>query len=238
MPEFAATTRLQDLLIDLLFIEDADFYPSEMWEDFADAISLFLNAEEIELVNYRYGNEDFCSFEVGERRRILRDLFTRFRESRLFDEMNSVMSDHEGTPSAGRESSGLKLVSPLPENSVTDDSRTFGSEIANGAGDFVRSCLEAHGLEYCPGSAGEFRYDSKMGNDPVVVWRFSEYEMKPAILEDLLEKASENGFERLIVAAIPRLTADLPKALAGRIPYTFLPVIEDESSGAPASRGH
>ncbi|HUF03125.1 MAG TPA: hypothetical protein VMM38_03025 [Aridibacter sp.] len=222
MPELAENIRILDLLRDILFIEDVDFYPRNMWEDFEDAISMFLNDEEIAVINYRYGEDDFCEFQVGERRRILLDLSARLRESRLFDEMNSLMAHYE--------------------NSFSLPVSTMG-----GAGDlafsletqeFVRRCLSMHGLPYDPGVAGDFSFDSRIGEYPVIVWRFSECEMKLEMLKDLLKRAAESGFRRLILLAMPRLTLSIPKEIEGHIPYTFLPVIEKGSSaGTPASRG-
>lgn len=223
MPELAANIRILDLLRDFLFIEDVDFYPRRMWEDFEDALSLFLTDEEIAVINYRYGDEDFCEFQVGERRRILFDLFARLRESRLFDEMNSLMAHYENSYS-------------LPIQTIGGGSEAaFSLETQ----EFVRKCLSMHGLPNRPGVVGDFSFDSKIGEYPVIVWRFSEYEVKLDMLKDLLERASHSGFRRLILLAMPRLTVSIPENVEGHIPYTLLPVIEKEQKpiGTPASRG-
>ena len=212
MSELSRNIRIIDFLRDFFYIEDIDYYPRAMWEDFEDALSLFLNDDEIAVINYRYGDAEFCEFHVGERRRILFDLFARLRESRLFDEMNSLMSHYE--------------------NSFSLPIKTFGEETSEAfsleAEDFVRRCLAMHGLPYHPGVSGDFSYDSKIGDFPVIVWRFSEYEVKLDMLKDLLKRASESGFRRLILLAMPRLTLSIPKDVPDHIPYTFLPVIERE----------
>lgn len=212
MPELSENIRILDFLRDFLYIEDIDFYPRTMWEDFEDALSLFLNDDEIAVINFRYGDDEYCEIPITERRKILFDLFARLRESRLFNEMNSLLAHYE--------------------NSFAFPVRTLGDEgeeaFSLEAEDNVRRCLAMHGLPYEPGVIGDFSYDSRIGGYPVIVWRFSEYAVKLDMLKDLLKRASENGFERLILLAMPRLTVGIPKDVAGHIPYTFLPIIEAE----------
>ncbi len=212
MPDLSTNISILDFLRDFLFIEDIDYYPRTMWEDFEDALSLFLNDDEIAVINYRYGGAEYCDYPVGERRRILIDLFSRLRESRLFDEMNSLLAHYENSFS-------------LPIKTLGDEGdEAFSLETE----DFVRRCLALHALPYEPGVVGDFSFDSKIGRFPVIVWRFSEYAVKLEMLKDLLKRASENGFERLILLAMPRLTVGIPKDVEDHIPYTFLPVIEAE----------
>lgn len=217
MPELAQNIRILDFLRDFLLIEDVDFYPARMFEDFEDALSLFLQDDEVEVINYRYGDGDFCRFEIGERRRILFDLFARLCKSRLFEEMNSLMAHYENSFA-------------LPVSTLGNGTEAAFNLETEG---FVRRCLSMHGLPYHPGVAGDFSYDSKIGDFPVIVWRFSEYEVRLDLLKDLLNRASENGFRRLILLAMPRLTVSIPEEVEGHIPYTFLPVIEAERSAAP-----
>lgn len=212
MPELATDIRIRELICDLLFIEDADFYPESMWEDFTDAISLFLNADEIDVVNYRYGNDDFCRLEVGERRRILAGLFARFIASRLSGEMDSVLAEYED-PSAS-------AVEP-----VVAAAFDRGAKPGLNPGTFVRNCLEAQGLHFEPGTAGGLSFDSRIGETPVIVWRFSEYELTVPVLDDLLVRAQRAGFERLFLIAKAHLTRELPKEIPDRIPFTILPAL-------------
>ncbi len=214
MPELSENIRILDFLRDFLYIEDVDHYPRTMWEDFEDALSLFLNEDEIAVINYRYSDIDYCEYPITERRRILFDLFSRLRESRLFDEMNSLLAHYENSFS-------------FPIRTLGDDTE---KALSLETEDFVRRCLAMHGLPYAPGVTGDFSFDSKIGGFPVIVWRFSEYAVKLDMLKDLLTRASESGFERLILLAMPRLTLGIPKNVEDHIPYTFLPVIEMEKA--------
>ncbi len=215
MPNPSIDFNIFEIARDFLFVEDTEFYPVEIWEDFEEALYLFLTDDEIEVLNYRYGDKDFCTFSVENRRRILSDLILRFNRSEFYSEMDATMKAFE--------SELFSLGGDLPIADNRSDST-----------DYVRSALTKLGLNYQPGSLGNFSFDSQIGNFPVYVWRHNEVAMPLSILLDLLDKSVVAGFGRLFIVAPPLLTADLPVSIPGCIPHTFIPLLaesQDQRSG-------
>lgn len=193
---------------DLLFVEDTDFYPHQIWKDFEEALFLFLTDEEISLLSYSYGKHDSCRFSISERRKILSGLFTRLRNSNLFAEMDSLMSEYETD----------FLIAGFKDDSAYE---------SNDRQEFVRSALSNLGLPYLPETLGDLSFDSKIGNYPVYVWKLREVSMPLSVLNDILNSAADSGFGRFFVVANPRLTQKLPTTIKGCIPFTFIPLIEE-----------
>ncbi len=193
---------------DLLFVEDTDFYPHQIWKDFEEALFLFLTDEEISLLSYSYGKHDYCRFSISERRKILSGLFTRLRNSNLFAEMDSLMSEYETD----------FLIAGFKDDSAYE---------SNDRQEFVRSVLSNLGLPYLPETLGDLSFDSKIGNYPVYVWKFREVSMPLSVLNEILNSAADSGFGRFFVVASPRLTQKLPTTIKGCIPFTFIPLIEE-----------
>ncbi|MEZ5344824.1 MAG: hypothetical protein R2681_04620 [Pyrinomonadaceae bacterium] len=207
MADSAVKFGISDIIRDFLFVEESDFYPDEIWEDFAEAFELFLTDDEIEVLNYRYGSDDFCRFSVDKRRRILSDLMLRFNRSELFNEMDSTMKNCE--------------------REIFSDYQDDGPVNASGVSDgFVRNSLLRLGLEYTPASLGDLDFDSQIGDFPVYVWRSSNVEMPVRALKQMLRNAEDEGFGHFFIVAQPRLIVDLPNSIDGCIPYTFLPLID------------
>ena len=199
---------------DFLFVEDTDFYPAEIWEGFEEALYLFLTDNEIEVLNYRYGTEEFCSFSVDKRRSIMSDLVLRFNRSEFCAEMDTTMKALESVIFS------MNTHSHFIENSADTDA-------------FVKASLAKIGLSHLPGAIGECNFDSQIGNFPVYVWRSSEVAMPRRVLQEMLDAAVASGFARFFVVAQPRLTAELPVNMPGYIPYAFIPLLNEahENSG-------
>ena len=211
MPNSSLKFDILAIVRDFLFVEETDFYPDEIWSDFEEAFYLFLTDDEIEVLNYRYGSEDFCPFSVEKRRRILSDLVLRFNRSEFFSEMDSMLKTHESA--VFEISGGLKSVD-------TDG----GSE------GFVRKSLNNLGLDYRPKSVGNCDFDAFIGEFPVYVWRFNQVDMPHSVLENLLRNAAAEGFGRFFIVAHPKLTQELPASIEGAIPYSFIPLIDESSA--------
>ena len=207
MPHSTVQFDTLEVAKDFLFVEDTDFYPKEIWDDFKEALYLFLTDDEIDVLNYRYGTEDFCSFTVDERRRILSALVLRFNRSEFCSEMDAVMKNYEAAIFSNSYDHGFIEETPDSE-------------------EFVVESLRRTGLEYRPTTIGNCTFDSRIGNFPVYVWRFREVNMPLRVLESLLELVSAEGFGRFFIVAHPRMTMDLPISIAGCIPYTFIPLID------------
>ncbi len=207
MGDSAVNFDIFDIVRDFLFVEEADFYPDEIWEDFEEAFYLFLTDDEIEVLNYRYGSDDFCRFSVDKRRRILSDLVLRFNRSEFYTEMDSIMKNCERA-----------MFSDYQDDEA--ESKTNVSE------DFVRNSLTRLGLEYMPTTIGNLDFDSQIGNFPVYVWRSSELPMPVSSLEKMLRRAADEGFSRFFIVSQPRLIVDLPISIDGYIPFTFIPLID------------
>lgn len=208
MPSSDLKFNILNVARDLLFVEDTDFYPAEIWEEFREALYLFLTDNEIEVLNYRYGDVDFCSFSVENRRRILSDLVLRFNRSEFYSEMDATMKAHESAIFA------INDQNPFVQNRADSE-------------ELVLKALANIGLSHLPGSVGECNFDSQIGNFPVYVWRSSEVQMPLRILKDMLNAVAAAGFGRFFVVAPPRLTSELPINAPGFIPYTFIPLLEE-----------
>ena len=165
---------------DLLFIEDMDFYPQHIWKDFEEALLVFLTDEELSMLSYRYGNQDYCPFSISEKRKILSSLFARLRNNDLLIEMDSLLSDYEAD----------FLMDGFVD---TPNNKTYDQQ------EFTRSALANLGLEYMPQTLGDFSVDSMIGAYPVYVWKFREVSLRLRVLNNLLIKAAENGFGRFFV---------------------------------------
>ncbi|MCB1025039.1 MAG: hypothetical protein KDB79_11640 [Acidobacteria bacterium] len=209
MADLPVTFSILEIAKDLLFVEEADFYPDEIWEDFAEAFYLFLTDDEIEVLNYRYGTDDFCEFSVDKRRRILSDLALRFHRSEFYSEMDSIMKNCEREMFADH----------------NDDQAARGRTFSD---DFVRNSLMRLGLDHLPGSIGGLEFDSQIGNFPVYVWRSSEVPMPVATLTKMLKAAADEGFSRFFIVAQPRAIVDLPVSIEGCIPFTFIPIADQD----------
>lgn len=207
MGNSAVNFNIFDIVRDFLFVEEADFYPDEIWEDFGEAFYLFLTDDEIEVFNYRYGTDDFCRFSVDKRRRILSDLVLRFNRSEFYTEMDSIMKNCERA-----------IFSDYQDDESASET--------NVSEDFVRNSLMRLGLDYLPASIGSLEFDSQIGNFPVYVWRSSEVPMPIRTLEKMLGYAADSGFSRFFIVAQPRLIVDLPISIDGCIPFTFIPLID------------
>ncbi len=208
LPDSSIKFNILDLARDFLFLEDVDFYPSELWTDFQEALYLFLTEDEIEALNYRYGNVDESRFSVDETRRILSGLMFRFIGSEFYEEMNSIMT---GLESAEQLVTHVRELTPLQRKEIA----------------IVIGALEKIGIDYSPGAAGRFEYDAMISRFPVYVWRESDTPVPLRILKRMLEDAAEEGFGRFFMVANPRLTVDLPRAVEGCIPHTFIPLIDE-----------
>ncbi len=193
---------------DFLFVEDFDFYPSEIWEELEEALYSFFSDDEINVLNYRYGDVDFCSFSLDERRQILSNLVVRFTASRFYSEMDETMKSCESA-----------IFS-------YDDETTYSAKLPN-ASELAKNSLAKIGLPYEPGTVGKCSFDSKIGDFPVYVWRSSDVKMPQSVLLSLLNEASVVGFERFFIVARARLTFQLPERIAGCIPYSFIPLIDE-----------
>ncbi len=193
---------------DFLFVEDFDFYPAEIWAEFEEALYSFFQDDEIDVLNYRYGDVDFCSFSLDERRRILSDLVVRFTASKFYSEMDETMKSCEST---------IFSYYDQPQDVAN---RTNTSELA-------KNSLAKIGLPYKPATVGKCSFDSMIGDFPVYVWRSNDVKMPQSVLLSLLKEASVVGFERFFIVARARLTIQLPVTIAGCIPYTFIPLIDE-----------
>ena len=212
MPNPDIKFDIRKVAADFLFVEDADFYPPEIFEEFEEALYLFLTDDELEVLNYRYGTEEFCSFSVDKRRRILSDFSLRFMRSEFYSEMDTTMKEYEAS------------MFSSPYHGEFSDEPAYSNE-------FVKNALVRIGLEYAPGSVGECNYDSYIGNFPVYVWRFREIPMPERILRGILSIAAREGFGRFFLVADPKLTAGIPTQIQGFIPFTIIPLIEEPFDG-------
>ncbi len=191
---------------ELLFIEEFEIYPSEIWDDFREALYLFLHDDEIRVLNHRFASEE-CEFSFEQRRRILSNLMVRFQESELFDEMDATLRFYE--------------------NEIFEDILT-GTPQVEGSVSFVKETLNRLGIKDQPGRKGNLSYDAMIDSFPICVWRSRESAIPIEALLSMLDAAARAGFGRLFLVAHSSLISNLPPKLDGYIPFTVVPWFDSD----------
>ncbi|MFV0389936.1 MAG: hypothetical protein ACK5NT_14425 [Pyrinomonadaceae bacterium] len=194
---------------EFLFVESDELYPYELWDEFGEALFLFLTDDEIDVLNFRFGGTETSRFTIEERRLILAKLKIRFYESALFDEMQQTMYSYESE----FESELVALHSANEEN--------FG---------FVDEKLKSVGIAHKPDSRRGFNFDAEIGGFPVYVWRFREVDVPLESLREMLQRAAFAGFSRFFLVVHIGLTRTIPAVIEGCIPFTVVPWFDDEKT--------
>lgn len=190
--------RIDKLVKEMLFVDQPELYPDDLWTDFYETISVFLCDEDIAAIEARYGEQPLTTPWV---RRQLAELTVFFRQSPVTEEIYDILDEYDRKKAL--ESPGK--IQPILET----------EEIIH---------LSSHGIKPDPFKVGEIEFASKVNDRPVYVWKHKETQVPVKFLENILKTLAQDGYKNMILIADLHLLADIPDKFQFPIPYDVLPI--------------
>lgn len=184
--------NIHRLAREMLFIQSAEQYSNQIWEEFAESLEIFLSGEELDLLEKWYGlmpSSTSVSLMESER---LANISGKIRKSdfwsEILDELKSI---------------DLPMISPNKENvrQMPKPVRKQSPEKLSGR----LKILDFYGIEYCPQQIGDVNFVAVHEGSPVFLWHSTVLPMNKEYISYLLESVATSGYERVLIIIKSRL---------------------------------
>lgn len=183
----------------LLFVDEPDLYPAEIWSYFTEALYAILSEEDVKLLESKFGSAEADS----PSREKLIDLFNRLRGSDFISEMLETlrMVESNNFQTAG-----------AADTTLTEAQSEFDEVGSTGR-------LKIKG----------FTFDSTVDGNPMHIWKFSELKLPILLLEEMVEAVISAGYERLFLCIPNELVCKIPDGVPVTVLPKFMtsePLVE------------